>query len=92
MEYLPGDISENDNGDGRNSSTLLGGVQSNNRSSTPKWSQQEQLLHWKNNRRLLEDQERVKLLMDIEELSIQKPNNGGASRARNASPSCFCRS
>ncbi|KAL8114356.1 hypothetical protein AgCh_021277 [Apium graveolens] len=43
-------------------------------------------------RRGQEDQERVKLLMDIEELSIQKPNNGGASRARNASPSCFCRS
>ncbi|KAL8114358.1 hypothetical protein AgCh_021279 [Apium graveolens] len=37
-------------------------------------------------RRGQEDQERVKMLMDIEELSIQKPNNGGASRARNASP------
>lgn len=48
------DLIENDNGEGRNSTTLPGGGQyNNNQSSTPKRSQQEQLLHWKNNRRML---------------------------------------
>lgn len=47
------DLSENDYGDGRNSEPSSEGGKYYNSTTTPKRTQQEQLLHWQKNRRML---------------------------------------
>lgn len=47
------DLSESDNGVGRNSKPSSEGVKHYNNPSTPRRTQQEQLLHWQKNRRML---------------------------------------
>ncbi|KAM1350601.1 hypothetical protein ACFX2F_004537 [Malus domestica] len=47
------DLSENDNGVGRNSNSLSASHKHSNLPTTPKRTQQEKLLHWQKNRRML---------------------------------------